>query len=146
MAAPIGLDVPHVGPALGGYDLSAADALQSKENDVSNVALDASREPAGLGGCKAALKGIAPPQAGARGVLTEVAVAEESREVGQLDAAGEAERATAAAAAAEDLRDLRGQLRQLVESLRTGSSGLSLAQVKARVTDLRGRIAAIEAS
>jgi len=44
----------------------------------------------------------------------------------------------------EELRDLRTQLRQLVESLRNGSSGLSLVQVKHAVASLRARIAAVE--
>ena len=107
---------------LTGENLSVQAAMQTKENAVANIAVGNGRgvlqRPAGLGEKEKSAMSSVHAQSDAAAAV-EISVSDE-------------------------LSDLRGQLRQLVESLRSGSSGLSLAQVKARVADLRGRIAAAE--
>lgn len=97
-------------------------AQQTKENDAANV--------------RGAVRDTS-----ATGEKKPVALRAQSDSMLAVEAGGR----PPTAASAADLSDLRGQLRQLVQSLRSGSSGLSLAQVKDRVADLRERIAAAEA-
>lgn len=130
--------------SLAGEDLSAQAAMQTKENAVANVAVGNGRGVpqllAGAGEKEKSAISSEHAQSDAAAAV-EISVSDMNKTGGKASFLP----APVALSAADELSDLRGQLRQLVESLRSGSSGLSLAQVKARVADLRGRIAAAEA-